>query len=49
MAPVAAERDHDADEALTAERAASREEVEDDGGRRYGLRRAGARSDRDES
>jgi hypothetical protein len=49
VAPVAAEHDRDADEALTAERAASRDEVEDDRGRRYGLRRVGARSDRDES
>jgi hypothetical protein len=49
VAPVASERDRDADEALTAERASSRDEVEDDRGRRYGLRRVGARSDRDES
>lgn len=49
VTPVAAERDRDADEALTAERAASRDAVEDDGGRRYGLRRVGARSERDES
>ena len=47
VAPVPA--DADADEALTAERAAaSRDEVEDDRGRRFGLRRVGARSDRDD-
>ena len=49
VTPVTAERDRDADEALTAERAASRDAVEDDGGRRYGLRRVGTRNDRDES
>jgi len=49
VAPVAADHDRDADEALTAERASSRDGVDDDRGRRYGFRPAGAGSDRDES
>jgi hypothetical protein len=49
VAPVAADHDRDADEALTAERADSRDEVDDDRGRRYGFRRAGTGSERDDS
>ena len=48
VAPVPTERDRDADEALTAERSASHEVAEDDRGHGHGLRRVGARNERDE-
>jgi len=51
-APVATADHRDADEPLSAERAtvaASPDEPDHDRGRRFGLRRVGARSDRDDS
>ncbi|MCP9484813.1 MAG: hypothetical protein MSC30_03045 [Gaiellaceae bacterium MAG52_C11] len=51
VAPAASVRERDSDETLTAERSAdvtSDEDVEHDRGRRFGLRRVGARDERDE-
>ncbi|MGI9112071.1 MAG: hypothetical protein ACR2GT_07735 [Gaiellaceae bacterium] len=51
VAPVETARERDADEALTAERAADATpsaEDQPDRGRRFGLRRVGGRDDRDE-